>query len=173
MSRPTHDEMFMAMAHSVAARSTCNRGQVGAVIVDDRRPVSIGYNGAPPGMKHCTEVGCETEDHSHGVGWYKKWVRLGGWMGGTKDRPLPDMEDVEEGCQRTIHAEANSLAWAARRGISVEGATMYSTYSPCRMCASLIIAAGISRFVYDKEYRLGRLDLLDAVNIEVVWLLHL
>lgn len=139
MARPTHDEMFMAMAYLVAARSTCNRGHVGAVIVDDRRPVSIGYNGAPPGMKHCTEVGCDPPD----------------------------------GCERTIHAEANSIAWAARRGISLEGTTMYATHSPCRMCASLIIAAGISHFVYDQEYRLGRLDMLDAVNIEVTWLLHL
>lgn len=131
--RPTHDEMFMAMAHLVASRSTCNRGKIGAVIVEDRRPISIGYNGAPPGVKHCTDVGCMPED----------------------------------GCERTIHGEANAIAWAARRGISVEGSTMYSTYSPCRMCANLIIASGISRFVYDNEYRLGRLDLLDAVNIEI------
>lgn len=125
--RPTHDDMFMEMAYSVARRSTCNRGQVGTVIVQDRRPVSIGYNGAPPGMKHCTEVGCEPED----------------------------------GCERTIHAEANAIAWAARRGIRVEEATMYSTHSPCRMCANLIVAAGISKFVYDNDYRLGRLDILD------------
>ena len=134
MPRPTHAEMFMAMAWLVSARSTCNRGQVGAVIVDDRRPVSIGYNGAPPRMKHCTEVGCDPED----------------------------------GCERTIHAEANAIAWAARRGISVEGATMYSTHSPCRMCANLIASAGIDAFIYDTEYRLGRLDILDAVNIKVL-----
>lgn len=159
--RPTHDGMFMAMAHLVASRSTCNRGHVGAVIVDDRRPVSIGYNGAPPGMQHCTEVGCQIV-----CGCGAAADSSGAVLHNYADCP----RDI--GCERTIHAEANSLAWAARRGISVEGTTMYATHSPCRMCASLIIAAGISHFVYDQEYRLGRLDMLDAVNIEVTWLLH-
>lgn len=131
--RQTHDEMFSSVALSVAGRSTCNRGQVGAVLVQDRRPISIGYNGAPPGMKHCTEVGCDPVD----------------------------------GCERTIHAEANAIAWAARAGIKVEGATMYSTHSPCRSCANLILAAGVQRFVYSYDYRLGRLDVLDSGNIQI------
>lgn len=57
------------------------------------------------------------------------------------------------GCTRTVHAEANAIAWAAREGIRTNGSTIYSTHSPCRSCAQLILAAGISEVVYDGEYR--------------------
>lgn len=57
--RPTWDEYFMTMARDVIAqRATCNRRQVGAVIVRNKRILTTGYNGSPPGMPHCTEVGC-------------------------------------------------------------------------------------------------------------------
>jgi deoxycytidylate deaminase len=47
--------MLMEMALVVARRGTCNRKQVGAVIARDGRVISIGYNGAPPGLPHCSE----------------------------------------------------------------------------------------------------------------------
>lgn len=53
MGRLTRDQMLMAMAHVAAARGTCNRLSVGAVITFESRPVSIGYNGAPSGAPHC------------------------------------------------------------------------------------------------------------------------
>jgi dCMP deaminase len=56
--RPDWDIYFMNIAKDVAARSTCPRASVGAVIVKDKRILSTGYNGAPPGEAHCTEVGC-------------------------------------------------------------------------------------------------------------------
>lgn len=56
--RPTWDEYFMGLAEAVAARSTCTRRAVGAVIVRDRRILSTGYNGSPPGFPHCLDVGC-------------------------------------------------------------------------------------------------------------------
>lgn len=51
--RITRDQMFMGMAHISALRGTCNRLRVGAVLVQDSRPISTGYNGAPPGLPHC------------------------------------------------------------------------------------------------------------------------
>lgn len=51
--RLTRDEMFIEMAHTAAKRGTCNRLKVGAVLVEDNRPISIGYNGTPPGAAHC------------------------------------------------------------------------------------------------------------------------
>jgi Deoxycytidylate deaminase len=60
--RPSWDEYFMRIAREVATRATCLRRHVGAVIVRDRRILSTGYNGSPPGQKHCTEVGCLMED---------------------------------------------------------------------------------------------------------------
>lgn len=51
--------MLLAIAQLQALRSTCTRSKVGAVIAKDNRIISTGYNGAPSGLPHCTEVGCE------------------------------------------------------------------------------------------------------------------
>ena len=56
--RPTHDQYFMKMAFLISERSTCLRRHVGALIVKDKRILTTGYNGAPKGMKHCSEIGC-------------------------------------------------------------------------------------------------------------------
>lgn len=48
----------MQITLQVARRSTCPRAAVGAVIVRDKRILTTGYNGAPRGLAHCTEVGC-------------------------------------------------------------------------------------------------------------------
>jgi dCMP deaminase len=53
-----------------------------------------------------------------------------------------------------IHAEMNAILHAARRGISVEGATMVCTHSPCMRCATHMFQAGITSVIYDREYRL-------------------
>lgn len=58
MPRPTWDEYFMELAQVVAKRSTCNRRSVGAVLVRDKRILTTGYNGSPPGQPHCHDVGC-------------------------------------------------------------------------------------------------------------------
>lgn len=57
------------------------------------------------------------------------------------------------GCSRTIHAEANAIAWAARAGVLTEGAEMYCTHSPCYECAKLLISAGIRTLHFNEYYR--------------------
>ena len=52
-----------------------------------------------------------------------------------------------------LHAEQNVIAYAAKNGISTEGATLYITHSPCKECAKLIAQSGIKEVVYSKEYR--------------------
>lgn len=48
----------MEIAEKLATRSTCDRANVGAVIVnDDNRIVSTGYNGSLPGNSHCNDEG--------------------------------------------------------------------------------------------------------------------
>ncbi len=62
--RPGWDEYFMQIAHTVATRATCPRASVGAVLVREHRILTTGYNGAPRGVAHCTEVGCTiVDDH--------------------------------------------------------------------------------------------------------------
>lgn len=57
-SRPLWDEYFMDITFEMARRSTCNRAQVGAIVVRDKRILTTGYNGSPAGLPHCTDVGC-------------------------------------------------------------------------------------------------------------------
>jgi len=48
------------------------------------------------------------------------------------------------------HAEANLIAFAARRGIQTEGMSVYVTHMCCASCAKTLIQAGIQRvFVGD------------------------
>ena len=52
----------MNIAIEVATRSTCDRKNVGAVIVREKTILSTGYNGSIKGLPHCDEVGCEMID---------------------------------------------------------------------------------------------------------------
>jgi dCMP deaminase len=143
----------MRAAHLFAQRSTCPRGRVGAVLVVNKRIIAHGYNGAPPDMPHCDEVGCE-ELTLH------KYTKV--------DETTMTFDPVELGCQRTVHAEANVIAYAARVGVPVEGSFMFSTHSPCRKCMELAASAGVIKIIYDKTYRATPFELAPAMGIIVV-----
>lgn len=53
---------------------------------------------------------------------------------------------------RIVHAEMSAIMDAARRGVSLQGSTLYCTTFPCHMCARHIIAAGIKRVVFIEPY---------------------
>lgn len=55
--RPNWDDYFMAITRIVALRGTCDRLRSGAILVKKNRIISTGYNGSPPGLPHCDEVG--------------------------------------------------------------------------------------------------------------------
>ncbi len=59
---------------------------------------------------------------------------------------------VDGHCHRAVHAEQNVIAMAARKGISLEGATLYVTHFPCDICFKLVINAGIKEIVYEDMY---------------------
>lgn len=65
------------------------------------------------------------------------------------------------GCQRTVHAEQNAVAYAARHGISTEGAVLYCTDSPCLPCAKQLINTGLIGVKYLRPYR-------DTSGIEIL-----
>ncbi len=70
--------------------------------------------------------------------------------------------------QYVLHAEANAITKVAKSNNSSEGATLYVTDSPCVECSKLIIQAGISRVVYDREYRItDGLALLRRAGVQV------
>ena len=73
------------------------------------------------------------------------------------------------GCERSIHAEMNAIAFAAKHGVSIEGSTLYCTMSPCINCAKVILNSGIVRVVYFEEYRLIEgLELLKKGRIQTL-----
>jgi dCMP deaminase len=155
-SRPEIGQVLMQTAVAFAERSTCERAHVRAVIAVEGRIISTGYNGAPAGMPHCNHV------RTHGVSGYDH--------SDLEPCPLgdPDCDGVERTtCPTAVHAEANAIAFAARHGVQLQGATVYTTHSPCVPCAQLIINAGIKEVNYLHDYRItdGRV-LLSAVGID-------
>jgi dCMP deaminase len=89
-------------------------------------------------------------------------------------RGLPHCDEVghmmEAGhCVATIHAEANAILQAARNGVRIEGADMYTTASPCWPCFQLIANAGMKRIVYGEFYRDDRIfSVAKKLGIELV-----
>ncbi len=127
LKRPSWDTYFMNIAEEVSTRATCLKRKIGAVIVKDKQILSTGYNGAPNGMKHATEVGC-----------------------------LRDQLQVPSGTHhelcRGLHAEQNAIIQAARHGVNISGATLYCTHMPCVICSKMMINAGIERIVFKGYY---------------------
>lgn len=77
---------------------------------------------------------------------------------------------MEDGhCVRTVHAEANAIIQAAKNGVSVDAAELYTTASPCWQCFRLIANAGIKRVYFGEFYRDERsLDVARRAGIELV-----
>jgi dCMP deaminase len=101
------------------------------VIAKDRQLLVTGYVGSPQGFPHCDEIGHQMKKMLHEDG------------------------KITEHCVRTVHAEQNAICQAARRGIALEGATLYCRMTPCRTCAMLIINCGITRVVCERKYHAG------------------
>jgi dCMP deaminase len=53
---------------------------------------------------------------------------------------------------RGLHAEQNAMIQAARHGVRIDGATLYTTLHPCSMCAKMAINAGVRRVVCHEDY---------------------
>ena len=115
------DYALMDIAGIIGESGTCTRLQVGAILTQDRRIISTGYNGAPSGILHCY--------HQEG-----------------DERP----------CEATVHAEANTIAFAAKNGVNTEGSVLYTTHSPCVTCARLLVNAGVKEVIFQHEYRDAR-----------------
>ncbi|TAK10323.1 dCMP deaminase family protein [bacterium] len=127
-------QYFMTITRQVAERSTCKRAKVGAVIVRDKNILATGYNGAPAGMPHCIDVGCLI---------YQSKTPNG---------------DTEENCFRTIHAEMNAIAQAAKNGASIKDASIYITHTPCIHCLKVLVNTGIKNIYYEIPYKLHTLE---------------
>jgi len=109
----------MGFARQAALRGNCDRLQVGAVIVHEKRVLSTGYNGSPPHASTCEMVG-------HLM--------------------------IDGHCKRTVHAERNAIAHAAKHGVRIDMSTVYCTHKPCLDCAILMAASGVIACIYEHDY---------------------
>ena len=129
--RPTWDDYFMEVADAISKRATCDRGRSGCVIAKDKQILATGYVGSPIGFPHCDDVGHQMKKVTHEDG------------------------TVTEHCVRTVHAEQNAICQAAKRGVAIDGATVYCRMTPCRVCAMLLINSGIKKVYAERKYHAG------------------
>lgn len=127
--RPSWDAYFMALAKLAASRSTCLSRPTGCVIVRDKQVLSTGYNGSMPGVPHCSDEG--------------RCYR----------RSIEASDDGKYDFCRSIHAEANAIALAARLGVKLDGAMAFMTLFPCYVCTKLLVRAGIREIAYEIGYK--------------------
>jgi len=144
--RPSWDQYFLRMLPLIASRSTCFSRQIGAIITKRNRIISTGYNGSPPGLKHCAE--------------------LGGCV--RRKAGVPSGEKLE--ICRAVHAEKNAILFS--REPSLEGATIYVSCTPCTDCMKSIITVGIKRIVHYQEPYPNDLAerLAEEAGVQVDWI---
>lgn len=147
MIKPEFDDIFMDLAVSLAKRSHCVKAQVGAVLTNETRIISIGYNGPPAGTHNCDEdfgmTGCP--------------------------------RDSKGSCSLALHAEQNAILYAAKNGAKVEDSTLYVTLSPCIACARVIYSMKIKKVIYKDSYARYKgipsdegVDFLRQFGVEVI-----
>ena len=123
-AKPSFESIYMNLAMNLSEKSHCVKIKVGAVLTKDTRIVSIGYNGPPASTYNCDEV----------------WPEQG----------CP--RDSKGSCSLALHAEQNAILYAAKNKITLEGATLYITLSPCIACARIIFTTGIKKVFYLNSY---------------------
>ena len=79
-----------------------------------------------------------------------------------------DSNGVEKSKEEVLHSEANALSKLARSTDTGEGATLFTTHSPCLQCAKLIVQTGIVEVYYKHKYRnLNGIHFLEKCGIKV------
>lgn len=145
--RPDWNAYFMNIARAVSLRMTCDRAQIGAIIVSpDNRILSTGYGGAPSGWPSCDDVGHEMME-----------------MNG------------RESCVRTVHAEENAIISAARHGVGLDAGILYTTATTCYDCARMVAQAGIKKIYYGSQYdsaRSGGRDIVALMRARGIEMIH-
>jgi len=137
------DKRILEEIDNLEPRANCLRAKIAAAIVKDGKILVSHCNDWHPETP-CTDIGC-----------------------------IRNIQKVKSGSKREICygicAEQWCLALAAKKGISVDGATIYCTKHPCRVCASMIAEAGIKRVVYQEGYpdALPNWDILESKGITV------
>lgn len=126
--RINSNNRFAFITKFLSYSSACVKAKQAAVIVLDDRIISFGYNGPSSKAINCLDYKDKAQDTCG--------------------------KDSTGSCLNGIHAEQNAIGFASKSGVSINGATMYITQSPCISCAKLISSTGIKEIIYLEEYRL-------------------
>jgi dCMP deaminase len=105
--------------------------------------IAMAYATAARSKDPSTQVGCVLVNQGTVVA-----TGFNGFPEGAHEEPW--MWERPEKYKRVIHAEMNAIARAARSSSNVLGSTAYVTLVPCENCTKALIAAGITRIVYDQ-----------------------
>lgn len=192
---PSREEYGMFHAYAAALRSAELGRQVGAVIAsEDGEIISVGMNEVPkaggglywpddsPDMRDF-QIGWDSSDQmkmnnvAEVLDKLQKENLLSNEFSALPreeriSRAIPllkrtrIMASIEFG--RAVHAEMAAFMDAARRGISVKGAVLFTTTFPCHNCTRHIVTAGISKVLYIEPYAksLGHELHRDSVTLE-------
>jgi dCMP deaminase len=135
-----HD-FYMRLALVVESGAKCLGSHVGAVIVRDDRVLGSGYNGTPAGYPNCTETerGCR-----------RCALR--------RDQPDAALSGKLYDICLCVHAEQNAMATAARFGVAVEGAILYTTLQPCFNCLKELMQVRLRGVVFRRAWQAGHPD---------------
>lgn len=172
LETPRMDEYAMFMAAGASLRSAALGRQVGAAILDEHGAIlAMGTNEVPRagGGQYWAGDEYDRRDHEYEDGSDSsdvmrrailaeilEEIESRGVEVPSQDELLPVMRGTRVGSLvefgRAVHAELAAIVDAARRGVSVEGGTLYTTTFPCHTCARHIVAAGIKQVVYVEPY---------------------
>ena len=129
-----HD-FYMRLAQVIESGAKCLGSRVGAVAVRDNRVLGMGYNGTPSGYPNCTEVerGC-----------FRCALR--------REDPTASLAGKLYDICLCVHAEQNVIATAARFGVPLSDAWLYTTLQPCFLCLKEMMQAGITGIVFRRPW---------------------
>jgi dCMP deaminase len=135
---------LMGVASLAAQQSKAVRLKVGGVVADSLgNLIAYSYNGTPRGFDNT----CEYKEYAQHMG-----------LDVSEQYPLIDNK-INSVPYRlvtkpfVVHCEANLIAHAARRGISVNGGSVFLTHSPCEHCAALLVQSGIKAVYFIEKFR--------------------
>jgi len=188
---PTKDEYGMSLAHAAGLRSTDLSRQVGATLLNENGDVlALGTNevpaygggqywGGPADARDYVLKFDSNERMKRDIvkellqHLYEGWEEL---PGNEKDAEMQRIVNTLESTRvmnltefgRAVHAEMEAILSAARRGVAIKGAILYTTTFPCHNCAKHIVGAGVERVVYVEPYpkSLARELHKDAIGFE-------
>ena len=143
-------KLFSDLLDRFALESHCCRRKVACLAVKDNRIISTGLNGTLPGQENCDEH-------------FKDW-----------DQNSEEFKQKhhEWSLLHESHAEQSCIAYAARKGISLEDCDIYCSLAPCVSCMRLLAALKPKRVFYKDEYDKSDVlyirEFFDKIGIEFI-----